>query len=394
MLGLLFSCLSAAETAQTGESAALLARIREAALDNLRRLPNFTCGETIERSSRTGGKGPFESVDRVRLEVGYIDGRELFGWPGGEKLAEQDLRRLVHGNTTNGEYALLIRALFSRSGVVWGEMAPEDRNGRAAVRFDFRVPRKVSDFVVAAGVSYALLGYHGSLWADRDSLQVAEIRIAADDIPWTTAYTAISRALELRPAAIGTGQFVLPARAVFSATTANGVEYRNETEFHDCRQYLAESVIRFEEEPVADGGGKAPAATREAATALPETFQVTLELESPVDSETSAVGDPIAARLLAAIKSNGQTVVPKGAILHGRIVRLDVVDGRRNADFAFTYFEAGGMRVRIGSRRNQIVARRSRIFTPDQGPILAGGRDLRLPRGFSFELLSTAAGGR
>ncbi len=84
-------------------------------------------------------------------------------------------------------------------------------------------------------------------------------------------------------------------------------------------------------------------------------------------------------------------------MIHGRITRLELRGCCRQADLAFTWFEAGGKRVEIGDRRNELetVAPGSSIGRPllsVSGPILAEGSHLFLPRGFSFRLKSAAAG--
>src|SRR5260370_29219607 len=47
----------------------LLSRIKVRAAENLQRLPNYTCTETIERSRRARKSRRFDPVDTLRLEV-------------------------------------------------------------------------------------------------------------------------------------------------------------------------------------------------------------------------------------------------------------------------------------------------------------------------------------
>jgi hypothetical protein len=392
----LFSLLS---TEPNAGAPPVLPRVRESVLDNLRRLPNYICSQTIERSYRNAASRPFGNIDRIRLEIGYIDGKEMFGWPGGERLAEDDVTRLVGGTITNGEFALAIRALFSGREVAFGDMKAENHAGRAALRFDFAVPRQSTDWILSIGGRRAPTGYHGSFWVDRDSLHLLELRITADDVPAQFGYATVTRDLQFESVRIGAGEFLLPSRAEFSATETSGAEDKNEARFHDCRQYTAESVISFglsETGAPTQTGPRSATPAPSPAAALPDEFEASLTLDSPVDSDISAVGDPVTAHLGGSIKRKNQIAVPKGAILHGRIARLDVQEGRRHTDFAFTYFEVNGQRVEIGGRRNELLTldQRSTIGRPLEavpGPILANGSHLVLPRGFPFLLNSTAA---
>ena len=63
------------------EHAELLARIRNHMADNLAHLPNYTCRETIERVWAPAASRNFTLGDRLRLEVAYVSGRELYAWP-------------------------------------------------------------------------------------------------------------------------------------------------------------------------------------------------------------------------------------------------------------------------------------------------------------------------
>src|SRR5438045_2730322 len=66
----------------------LLAQIKAKMADNLARLPNYTCLQTIERSHRDARKKRFERQDLVRLEVALVGGRERFAWPGANRIDE------------------------------------------------------------------------------------------------------------------------------------------------------------------------------------------------------------------------------------------------------------------------------------------------------------------
>jgi hypothetical protein len=217
------------------------------------------------------------------------------------------------------------------------------------------------------------------------------------------------RRLEFQPVRIGSQESLLPRRAELLTIDRDGKEWNNETVFSNCCEYTAQSVIRFD---VADAeAGQSVRHTAEITpSALPDVFEARLELESTVDSDTSAVGDPITARLLQSIAGNRGFEIPRGAILRGRIKRLDVTDGRRYADFAFTSFEWGGKRLDLRRRENQLVTSTRQITgthrtgpgnwspqspteetTRSSGPIRAYDTHIVLRRGFQFILESRAA---
>ena len=81
--GLVFLAVLLAQ-AQQGPSpdVSLLGKIRSKVAENLRRLPNYTCTQTIVRSLRRKPAAKLQRLDTVRLEIAYVGGKELYGWPG------------------------------------------------------------------------------------------------------------------------------------------------------------------------------------------------------------------------------------------------------------------------------------------------------------------------
>ncbi len=119
---------------------------------------------------------------------------------------------------------------------------------------------------------------------------------------------------------IGASEFLLPATSDLSLVDLPGNQHRNAIRFSDCRQYGVESSISFDAPAAAPAA--APAETRQ--IALPAGTVLDLKLESPIVFGSSAVGDPVTARLERAVKTGG-VALPKGAIVTGRILRLEQV---------------------------------------------------------------------
>ncbi len=95
----------AQESAEAGRNALLLARIRSHMAETLRRQPDYTCVQTVERSQRPARSSRFEVVDTLRLEVALIGGKELFSWPGAGRFEDKELRQIVgRGTTSTGSF--------------------------------------------------------------------------------------------------------------------------------------------------------------------------------------------------------------------------------------------------------------------------------------------------
>jgi hypothetical protein len=102
-----------------------------------------------------------------------------------------------------------------------------------------------------------------------------------------------------------------------------GLENRNRFEFTGCKQYGSESSISFDSpSPVeAPAGPAKPAAPRE--MALAPGLVLRMRLETSLDTRTVEIGAPIRARLESDAMEDGKVVVPRGAMVNGRVRRTE-----------------------------------------------------------------------
>jgi len=148
-------------------------------IDGLSRIPNHICTETLQRSEKRPGKRDYDSMDRVRLDVGYIGGIERYSWPGDESLAADDPRTLVSGSISNGDFATLVREVFTSPQAVFAEAAGDQAHDPLARCYAFRVPFEGSTWsiITASGLD-ARVAYHGSFCIDKESLDLLRIDFA------------------------------------------------------------------------------------------------------------------------------------------------------------------------------------------------------------------------
>jgi len=378
---------------QTGD-ADLLARIRIRIKENLARLPNYTCIETVERSTRPKPTGKFATSDTVRLEVAYVDGQELYGWPGAAKIEEPDITKMVSGAIGNGDFAIFPKAvLFTPSAKI--DFAGEtDLDGKHAIKYQFAVPPEGKAFRVQTGGGNALVGFHGWFWVDSMTLDLIRIQSVADDIPRTLGLASSTTVLNFGPSTIGGSVFLLPQNSDLVMTRLDGGENRNRTTFHGCRQFSGVSTIKFDEPTVEPAANNIP---RQAVTAvnLPAEFEVEIRLVDPIDSATAAIGDSVRATLRQNVKFGHDVVVPKGAEVSCRIAVLE-----RSGHAYIMALEAGsidfeGGHADLTGRQNKVVTslqRNRRMFNPAfvyrQGPQVFPTDHLQISRGAGFVLFS------
>jgi len=330
----------------------LLARIKARAAENLRRLPNYTCTQTIERSRRGAKARKFEPLDTLRLEVALVEGKELFSWPGAGKFEEKGIGEIVGsgGAIGNGSFALHAKSVFLSHAPTFTHVGETTLNGRPAIRYDYRIPQMLSGYQIRIGPNQALVEYHGSFWVDADSLDLIRLEVHADNPPPNLNLTEASDTMEYQRARIGGGDFLLPQSSELLMIDLVGNASRNRTQFSACRQYAGESKLSFVESSP-DVAAAAPT-PQVKPIQLPAGLTVEVRLQTPIQSGRSATGDLVTALVGRDVKKNGQIVAPKGAVLTGRITRLE----KRKGDQDYCIVGLDFSTIEFDNRRGEFRA--------------------------------------
>jgi hypothetical protein len=335
----------------------LLAAIRQKMRENLAHLPNYTCRLTIERSTRPAGSRRYRPVDTVHMEVGLVAGTELYAWPG-QKFESQRLDEMMPagGAVGTGDFALHVHSIFVADAATFRYAGRGAEDGREVVRFEYRVPRSKSRYLLQSGTGAEFVGYGGSFSADAGTLALVRLEIVIEQIPPELRISRAQSRLTYAPARIGGQDFLLPHSSELTMADAGGGEERNLTRFENCRQYQGEAVVSFTEPAAAAEAPKAIAEIR-----LPADLLVEMTLVSDLFGERAAIGDPIAAAVSRDVVKAGKIIIPKGAKVTGRITRIGRWTGGRVpyqfAGIRMSTIEFGGSRAEFtGSLESMAVA--------------------------------------
>jgi hypothetical protein len=307
---------------------AQLVRIRQRMNQNQTRIPNYTCLETITRSrrsprrlvvSRNGGRGPFQRHDIVRLEVAEADHQEFFASPGAYNFTETDIATFVTGGMIgNGLFTGFAREIFGPSTATYHFNGETNVAGRLLVRYDYKVSLLVSNYLLKS-IGQAIVGYHGSFWADAKTLDLVRLDIQADDIPFAVGVVAAVTRIEYGPVRIGATDVLLPQSAEMTMLLPDDWEDRNNIAFTHCKEYGVDSAISFDAPDTLPS--IAPPPPRE--IEIPAGLALTTKLETVLDSNIAALGDRVRARVETDVKYKGAVIVPQGTIVTGRIRTFD-----------------------------------------------------------------------
>jgi hypothetical protein len=193
-------------------------------------------------------------------------------------------------------------------------------------------------------------------------MDVMRLEVNADDIPPELHLARAVDSVDYMHADIGGNTFLLPQSAELRMVDEGNSESVNQTRFTSCRQYLGESKLSFTD-PAPETAN--PVAVK--VIDLPPGLMLEVSLDTPITSESSAVGDPIIAVVQKAAKSNGAVIVPKGAVLHGRITllrRQNIERGAYVVGLDFSDFEFPGAKGTLHVELDQIAASPGIFGTP------------------------------
>lgn len=410
----LLSCLAAAqEPYQPLEplkpDTILLARIRNVVAENLARLPDFTCVQTIERSQREPGSKRFRFLDNIRLEVALVEGKELYAWPGSPRFEERDLRDMVGGGAIGtGDFALHAKSIYLGGAARFTYQGTEQLRGRRVHVFHYRVPMASSGYLMRIGKAEGPVGYQGHVYNDAETLEIARIEIHIDEVPAYLPLKEGHKVIDYAPMEIGGVRHVLPVSMDMTLVDLNGGESRNRAVFSGCRQYQGETRLVFEDPPP-----DAPATAPPVQWTLPEGLEVRMRLTEALDLAKAAMGDPVVFEVTRDAVRSGQVWLPKGARVTLRLDHMACRDypvshcffALAPGTFAFEN-KSGEFRAELVlpdlARSMELVLRnvrpQLRMIPPEMGQsapgsaiLLLSGQRGKLPSGFStvWRTLST-----
>lgn len=234
------------------EQKAILAAITENALSYTNGLPNFICMQVTRRYMDRAGGDNFRLTDTIAERLSYFEHKEDYkvisvnGAPVTNRKHEQ-----LGGATSSGEFGSMLFEVFSPESQTefqwerWGKLRDHIMHV-----FSFRVRLENSKYNITAGdvKRTVTVGYHGMVFADRDSHAVMRITMEADDIPADFPIRSASEVLDYDSVGISGQKFILPLKV--EMRMRDGREsMKNEAEFRLYNKFGADTSIQFGDVP-------------------------------------------------------------------------------------------------------------------------------------------------
>jgi hypothetical protein len=258
--------MAAPDAAQQKE---ILAAVTENALSYSDRLPNFICLQVTQRYVDRSGGDHFVATDKIAERLSYFEHTEDYkvisvnDAPVTNRKHEQ-----LGGATSSGEFGTMLREIFDPQSQTefqwerWGKLRDHIMHV-----YSFRVRLENSQYhITAEEVKRTVtVGYHGLIYADRDSRSVMRITMEADDIPADFPIRSASETLDYDTIAISGEKFILPLKVEMQMRDGKSA-MKNQAAFRLYNKFGADTSITFDAadtvapEPSSDGKAATPPA--------------------------------------------------------------------------------------------------------------------------------------
>lgn len=311
-------------------------------VETIERLPKHTCVQTVNRSYfrqnraratcdetldyKRSGYLPLEltATDRLRLDVAIGNsGREIYSWAGAGAFESKSIPELIGGGPlATGPFGPFLLGIFGNSSVHFFYDREETAEGRTRLGYRFRVPVELSRYELLIGEARRVIPYDGTFFLGRESSELERLSVHTTSLAAGLGVCDTTTTVDFARQTIGGASYLLPRESRLYAVGL-GTETENVTSWSACREYRAESVIRFDDEASTTRPAGSGAADRD--RGLPPGLPVTLVFETAIDSDVAAAGDPITARLRDPIvdPASKRILAPAGATAKGRIMRME-----------------------------------------------------------------------
>ena len=230
-----------------------LKRILAEMIDNARTysktLPDYLCVEVTRKHYDPSGSENWRPLATVQEQVSYVDHKEAYTVTMVNGRAVSNVgHESVGGSTLSGDFGSIYTEIFAPETAAefeWDHWAT--LRGRRMYVFAFRVPQSRSQFTIYDSETRRTItaGYHGLIYADRESGMIMRYKFDCEDIPTSFPVRDVKLDVNYDFIDIAGHKYVLPLKTEIWSRAGRYMTW-NEAEFHLYRKFGTESSITFE----------------------------------------------------------------------------------------------------------------------------------------------------
>ncbi len=226
---------------------AYIEKARAAAEAFSEKLPDYICKEFMTRYASTSRPVNWQALDVVSMDIVYQDGRERYQNVAVNGKATHKEIEQIGGSWSTGEFATVLRDLFSPATAADFRFRRTSSAGGAAARvYDFEVRQANSHWHVEVASQSINPAYKGSVWVAPESGRVLRIEMQAQQLPREFPMDTVESAVDYENVRIGSAEFLLPVHSEnLSCQRGTSNCSRIVIDFRNYHKYSADSSVEF-----------------------------------------------------------------------------------------------------------------------------------------------------
>jgi hypothetical protein len=235
------------------EQAAAIEAVREYALNYTKGLPNYTCTQTTQQTSRTPNavNNPVIETTVIEEQLSFIDRQEVRTVTriDGHSVAPDADKRQTR---SQGEFAYLLNSIFepaTGSGFRWDRQDKinlDKINNRRVNVIAFHVPQS-RGYLLKGSKGNLHVPFEGFVYADAQTNAVLRIQLKCTMIPAHSEIQALDLTLDYKAAQVAGQEFILPSHFVLHfLNTVEDRQHIHDAVYSAYRRFSADAAIQFE----------------------------------------------------------------------------------------------------------------------------------------------------
>ena len=226
----------------------ILAAVREHALNYTQSLPNYICTQVTQRHVDPTGTENWRVADTIMEQLSFVDQKENYKVVMiNDRLVTNNIQHdQLGGAKSSGEFGSILRTIFDpETQTDFGWERWTTLGGQRTYVFHFRVGQQRYSIHHEGSRRTIVTGFHGLIFANRDTKTVMRITMKCDDIPADFPIQSVALELNYDTVEISGQQFVLPLLSEVRSREGRLLSW-NEVSYHSYHKYSADASISFE----------------------------------------------------------------------------------------------------------------------------------------------------
>jgi hypothetical protein len=229
----------------------ILNEIQQNALNYTRNLPNYICSQYTKRHVDPTGTESWRLADTVLEQLSFVDQKENYKViMVDDKMVTNNLtHEKLGGAKSSGEFGSILHTIFDPETQTeftwerWTSLRREDGLHPTYV-FAFRVGQPRYGILHEPSKRSVNVGFHGQVFADRDTKAVMRVQMECDGIPPDFPIQSVKLVLYYDIVDIAGQNFVLPLQSEVRSREGKFLAW-NEVSYHSYHKYSADASISF-----------------------------------------------------------------------------------------------------------------------------------------------------